>query len=276
MRVFYLHLREICTSKGFYICITSAVILLLSAEIYNDSITNNRYSVIQTVMKFDLNDMLNYFEMCDLMVMQKAKNGWFSLFTPIITAFCFVPPICGEHDANARRFRIFRSSKLKFNLVRFFSSVICSGFAVMLGYVIFCGLIYFMFPHTAEFNGIQFENFNFAKSLLGMFLFGTFWSMPAMLLTSFLRNRYVIMCVPLLFKYGISQSVQKISQNTLAGIDDIDYNLLKIANIINPDRLMYLENNSDMEWVILISGIFAVIFSAGYIIAGMKTEDCGA
>lgn len=276
MRILYLHLREICTSKGFYICVASAVILLFSAEIYREPTTNDRYSVIRAIMEFHRSDMTDYFEMCNIMVMQNARNGWFSLFTPFITAFCFVPLTCGERDANATRFRIFRSSKLKFNLSRYFSGIICGSFAVMLGYAIFCGLIYFMFPHTAEFNGMQFENFNFVKSLLGIFLFGTFWSIPAMFLTSFLRNRYVIMCVPLLFKYGISQTVQKISQNAIADIDNIDYDLIKFSGIINPDRLMYLENASDMEWVILISGIFAVLFSAGYILMKMKTEDCGA
>lgn len=279
MRVFYLHLREICASKGFYICIISAVVLFFSAEIYNDPITNDRYSVIRAFTEFDRNDMTNYFEMCDLTVMQKARNGWFSLFTPIITSFCFVPLFCSERDANATRLRIFRSSKLKFNLSRYFSGVICGGFAVAFGYAIFCGSVYFMFPHTAEFDRMQFtvqDNFNFTKSLLGIFLFGSFWSMPSMLLTSILRNRYVIVCVPLFIKYGVAQSFQKISQNAFSDPDAVNYKLLKLISIINPDRLMHLENNSDMAYVALISGIFAMLFSAGYVLMEMKMEDCGA
>ncbi|MCM1062201.1 MAG: hypothetical protein NC452_18205 [Eubacterium sp.] len=264
---------------GFYICIASALILLFFAEIYNDPTTHDRYSVIRTVIEFDRNNMPNYFEMCDLTVMQNAKNGWFSLFIPIITAFCFVPLICDEQNSNAKRFRIFRSSKFKFGLSRYFSCIICGGFAVAFGYAIFCGSIYFMFPHITEFDGTQFivqNNFNFAKSVLGIFLFGTFWSMPSMFLTAYLRNRYVIMCVPLFFKYGISQSVQKISQNAFNNFEDVDYKLLKLISIINPDSLMYIENNLDIKWVVLISGIFAMLFLVGYILKEMTMEDCGA
>lgn len=39
---------------------------------------------------------------------------------------------------------------------------------------------------------------------------------------------------------------------------------------------MHLENNSDMAYVALISGIFAMLFSAGYVLMEMKMEDCGA
>lgn len=279
MRVFYMYLKKICTSSGFYICIIFTVVLLFSAEAYTDPITQDRYSVIRAIMKFSHEEMLRHFELCDFEVMQNAKNGWLSLFAPIITAFCFVPLICGERDSNAIRCQIFRSSKLKYNLSRYFSGVICGGIAVSLGYAIFCGLVYFLFPHAADFVDFQIltdTDFNFAKTMLGIFLFSAFWSMPAMFCTSVLRNRYFIMCLPLFFKYGISQNVQRISQNAFDNLDAIDYDMLKLINIINPDGLMYLENNPNSVWILMNFGIFSLILFLGYIIMEKARWDCGA
>lgn len=241
--------------------------------------TQNRYSVIQALASFERADMLQHIEMSDLIVMQRARNGWFSLFIPIITAFCFVPMICVKRDTRAIRYCIFRSSKFKFNLSVFFSGVFCGGFAVTLGYAIFCGAVYLLFPHMAEFDAalLPFSySFHFFRSLLGVFLFAVFWSMPAMFLTSVLQNRYVIMCVPLFIKYGISQSVVKITQNAVSDLDNINYNLMRFVNIIDPDRLMFSENNVDVKWVVLVFGVFAFLFFCGYMLAEMTREDCGA
>lgn len=279
MKVFYFHLKEISTSIGFYICIIFTVILLFSAEVYTDPVTQDRYSVIRAIMKFSREEMLRRFELCDFVVMQNARNGWISLFAPIITAFCFVPLICGKRDSNAIRCQIFRSTKLKFNLSRYFSGVICGGIAVSLGYAIFCGSVYFLFPHAADFVDFQTftdTDFNFAKVMLGIFLFSAFWSMPAMFCTSVLRNKYIIMCVPLFFKYGLSQTVQRISQNVFDNLDAIDYDLLKLINIINPNGLMYLENNPNFGWILMNFGIFSLILFAGYIIMEKSRRDCGA
>lgn len=279
MRVFVLNLKKICTSSGFYICVLFTVILLFAAEIYIEPMTQDRYSAIHTIMKFSREEMQKNLEMYDFTVMQNARNGWFSLFAPIITAFCFVPLICGEHDFNAVRFQIFRSSKLKFNLSRYFSGVICGGAAVSLGYAVFCGSVYLLFPHGAEFVDFQimdYYDFNFIKALLGVFLFGAFWSMPAMFLTSVLRNRYIIMCVPFFLKYGLSQTVQRLSQSVFANLENINYDLLNIINILNPNALMYLDNNSNAVWIVINYGIFSLIFLIGYLISEKKRGDCGA
>lgn len=176
------------------------------------------------------------------------------------------------------RFQIFRSSKLKFNISRYFSGIICGGLAVSLGYVIFCCFVSFLFPNVTKLSPQAdidpYFSFDFFKTLLGVFLYGAFWSMPAMFLTSFLKNKYIIMCVPLFFKYGISQTIQKLSQNVFSDPENINYDLLKFIEIINPDGLIRLAQSPEQLWILINFGILSAIFFVGYMIFKRMRIDC--
>lgn len=279
MRALYVDLKKILTSSGFWLCMLMTVLLLFFAEIHTDDTTLNRYSVIRGLTDFSREELAEEFEFCNISVVQNARSGWFMLFAPILGAFCFVPILTTEREENVLRFQIFRASRLKYYIAEFFAGVVSAGAATALGYAVFSAIVSPLFPSISEMsdfakNMLESTELNFPKLLLGMWCFGAFWSTPAMLLTSILRNKYLIMCIPFFLKYGLTQTYQKISQNIYAG-EFPETKTLKILSAVNPDGIIWI-NEFNRVPVITLFAILALILLAIYLIVSMKRSDCGA
>lgn len=278
MRNLYVSLRKNLTSAGFWLCAAMTVLLLFTAEIYTDYDTMNRYSVFRALTEFPREKLSTHYEMYNTTVIQNARGGWFTLFAPIIAAFCFVPLMCTEREENAVRFQIFRVSKIKYSVTEFLSGAISGGLAMAAGYALFAGAAMILFPGAPE-GGADLEiygvaAFNFPKLLLEMWLYGAFWSTPAMFCTSITRNKYIVMCIPFFLKYGLAQTYQKLLLNAFSD-ENFDENALKFASTINPDGILWTSDYTRLS-VILMFGISAAVFFAGYIIINQKRGDCGA
>lgn len=279
MRNLFVSFRKIMTSRGFWLCVGMTVLLLFSAEVYTDYDTQNRYSVFFALTDLSGEEMTAHYELCNIMVTQNARGGWFTMFAPIIAAFCFVPLMCSEREGNAVRFQIFRTTKLKYSVTEFLSGVIAGGLAITLGYLVFSGGAMLLFPDVSEMavsemGMLKNVLFDFPKLTLEVFLYGGFWSTPAMFCTSILRNKYLVMCIPFFAKYAIAQVCQKILLNALS-FDSIDEKKLKFANIIDPDGILWVSDSTRFN-VILVFGVSAVVFFTAFIIIMRKRGDQGA
>lgn len=272
-----LQFKKICTSIGFYLCIFLTVLLLFSTEIYTDYLTNDRYSVFRALTSFSAEERLAVGEeMCSIRVLSSALNGWFTLFTPIAAAFCFIPIICTEREENAVRFQMFRSSKIKYNATQFLAGILSSGFAVALGYLIFSAVVMITFPDISQFDEMTADHIkmwsqSFPALLIRVWCFGAFWGIPAMLLSSVIRNKYIVMCLPFFLKYGLSQAY--LTAITSAYKGDINETLLKITILLCPDGLL---GSSPWYQKAAVFGGLAIIFFAAYMIITAKRGDSGA
>lgn len=282
MREISVSFKKIFSSAGFYLSTLLTITLLFCAEVYVDALTSDRYSVISALMNFDRNEMLRHFELCSYYVIRNARNGWFTLFVPLSTAFCFVPLMCTERDSNALRFQIVRSSKLKFDLSRYLSGIFAGGISVALGYAIFSGLIFILFPGRSEFaqffDGQSDEGvIGYLKILLGIWLYGTFWSMPAMFCTSVIKNKYIVMCIPFFTKYGIAQTVALLTQQIYNDLENINMTLVSFVSIINPESPMYIaEYGSIGGGILIFCGVVSAALLIGYLLIQMAGRDQGA
>lgn len=233
-------------------------------------------------MNFDRNEMLRHFELCSYYVIISARSGWFTLFVPLSTAFCFVPLMCAERDNNALRFQMVRSSKLKFNLSRYFSEVLAGGLSIALGYIIFSGLVFILFPGRSEFAQLFTEQsdegfMGFLKILVGIWLYGIFWSMPAMFCTSVIKNKYLVMCIPFFIKYGIAQTASMLAQHIYNDLENINMTLASFVNIINPESLMFVvEYSANSGGILIFYGVVSAALLIGYLLIQMAGRDQGA
>lgn len=279
MKEFAVSLRKFTASRGFWLCLIMTVVLLFAAYLHTDYNTMNRYSAVRALMDFSAEELAEEFEFCNISVVENARVGWFTMFSPILSAFCFVPLMTTEREENAVRFQIFRSSKPRYFIAEFFAGVISAGTATALGYAIFAAIAFPLFPGVSEMSDfavlmLEGTTFNFPKLLLGMWCCGAFWSIPAMLLTSVLRNKYLIMCIPFFVKYGLTQTYQKISQNIFA--EELpDAKTLKLINAVNPDGIIQINEFNRISVIVLFS-ISALILFASFLIFSMKRGDCGA
>ncbi|MCM1167477.1 MAG: hypothetical protein NC299_14885 [Lachnospiraceae bacterium] len=275
MRCLLVSFKKISSSSGFYFCIIMTVVLLFSAEVYTDYSTQSRYSVIRLIMDFDREYYLNNEMLCADRVMQNACGGWLGMFLPIITSFCFVPRICVEKSANAIRFEVFRTSKLKFDLSKFISGVLSSGIAVTLGYMVFCAVIGGIFPGAREY-AIEIIPFDFPAAMLGMFLYGVFWSVPSMFLTSVLGNKYLIMCIPFFAKYGLSQLCNKLLSDFALDFESPNLKIAEFLTIANPQALLFSAGDTNYWKTVLFYGAVFAAFLTAYLLINRGRSDYGA
>lgn len=279
MRSLFTHFRKIFTSRGFYLCIFLTVILLFSTEIYVDSLTTDRYSVFRCLTSFSVEKRLALGEqMCSIRVLSSALNGWFTLFTPIAAAFCFIPIICTEREENAVRFQMFRSAKIKYNATQFLAGILSSGFAVTLGYLIFSAVVMIMFPALSQYDETTVQHIkmwsqSYPKLLLEVWCYGAYWGIPAMLLSSVIQNKYIVMCIPFFLKYGLNQTYFSLISSAVDG--SRSEALMKIVRLFCPDGLLSLGYSPWYEDAAVFGGS-AVIFFTIYLIITAKRGDSGA
>lgn len=253
--------------------------MLFSAEIYIDPITLNHYSVFRCITDFTKEERFNLpYEMCSSVVFGSALSGWFIYFVPIITAFCSTPVACTEREENALRFQIFRCSKVKYNAVQFISGIISAGAAVLIGYLIFCGIVSAIFPNTNDYSAEIAQNLtdwlnNYPTLILGVFCEGVYSSIPSMFLSCVIRNKYLIMCIPFFLKYGLTQIYISTISNAMNA--DNMYTKYKLAMLLNPDGVLRLSKSNILN-VFLLFGRTGLALFIAYMIVTSKWSDCGA
>lgn len=281
------------TGCGFWVCAVFTVILCFSANIYTDTIKNDRYSAFSALRAFDREFMLSDMLFCSFNVIMQAAGSWLPMFIPIISAFSFVPIMCDEYESRSVRFEIFRTSRTSYHISRFVTSFLCGGLAVTIGYAAFSGLSCILFPSINDYPQAEKEMFiellsdsfpelvstemiPILKILGSMFLYGAVSALPAVTLTAVIRNKYLVLCIPFFLKYALGQLCMKLQSQTLADYTNIDEKLLRIVAIIHPDGLAHLTQAGENTIAVLVyNGIFVLILLSVYLIIQTRRTDCG-
>lgn len=284
------NLRKVLTGYGFYVSVAFTILLLALSSIYSTDNYDN-YSAIRVLMEYDRDFMLNDTRLCSYSVVRNSTGGWFSMFIPIISAFAFVPIICDEYDSGSVRFNIFRSSKLRYHISKFIIGSISGGLAVLAGFIVYTFFVYSVFPNISQYSP-ESQSF-FEQSIknsfphifeygyipllllksLEIFIYGFVSSALAVLFTSFIRNKYLVMCIPFFVKYVVTQTCTKFNFDAMV---KQNMGVIKLSNIINPDSVLNLYLYNDYRHIIIIYNIilWAVLFAVYIVISG-KRVDCG-
>lgn len=284
------NLRKVLTGYGFYVSVVFTILLLALSSIYSTG-NYDSYSAIHVLMEYDRDFMLNDTRLCSYSVVRNSTGGWFSMFIPIISAFAFVPIICDEYDSGSVRFNIFRSSKLRYHISKFIIGSISGGLAVLAGFIVYTFFVYSVFPNISQYSP-ESQSF-FEQSIknsfphifeygyipllllksLEIFIYGFVSSALAVLFTSFIRNKYLVMCIPFFVKYVVTQTCTKFNFDAMV---KQNMGVIKLSNIINPDSVLNLYLYNDYRHIIIIYNIilWAVLFAVYIVISG-KRVDCG-
>ena len=164
----------------------------------------------------------------------------------------------------------------------------------MLGYGLFMGIAYLLFPDISEYESGMQEIYRemlmyrfpdltesgftiiIVQKLASMFIYGTVCSAPVMMLTIIVRNKYLVMCIPFFIKYAVNQTCIKLQTQATADYNNSDMDLLHKVGIINPDALARLsEYGGDKKNVLIYSIIIIVISFAVYMVASLRKVDSG-
>lgn len=283
---------KIVTGYGMYLCVLFTIILCFGTSIHIDMMNNDQYSVIRSLISFDREFMLSSYDFISINVALKGAGSWLSMFIPIISAFAYIPLVCDESESKSIRNAVFRSSKLKFYLSRFITAVLSGGFAVMIGYMVFCGMVFILFPGIGEFPAetrefyIQYlsdvypstADFGIGSALLikfvEIFVYGAIAAIPAILLTAVSKNKYVVLCIPFFIKYALTQTSIKLIAQAYSNGEGVGGRLTEISNMINLDYVLQIYEMKSYR-LILLYIIVAISTLALYLFIQLRRFDSG-
>ncbi|MGN1276111.1 MAG: hypothetical protein ACI4UK_03875 [Floccifex sp.] len=281
LRIINTNLIKTLTSPGFYACVLMTLVFSFTVELYYDASAQESYSVIQVFMKFNRDEMLANTDFCSYNVFIKGVDGWFPMFIPIVAAFPIIPLICDEKNSRFRRITVFRTTKFSFNTGSFLSAMISGGLAVLLGFLLFTAAIYIMFPSIKDFDILMRRSFEWwipetypyftklgypyltALKFCEVFLFGSFSAVPAFILTSIMKNKYLIICIPFFVKYMITQTYSKLYMSVYEDIENPNEQLASILEITNLDAIKNIFSYGEEKWKNLL--FYAILLIIAYI-----------
>lgn len=294
LRLINVSLREVLTSIGFYACVLLTALLCFTAKAYYDIDENKSYSVIGAYMELSREEMLTRYKLSSYEIISCIFGGWLPMFIPIIAAFPFMPLICDERESKFMRYSVFRSTRLSFRTGNFLTAMITGGFAVMTGFSIFAGAAFIMFPDIGEYAPELREPAEwqlsqtyplFAKlgypylialDFIEMFLYGAVSSLPALIVTAFIKNKYLVLCIPFFLKYITSQLHKGLLIEAYSDIENIDQWLLDILSVTEPDAIGKIFSYGENIWKsALIYAVLLIIGFALYCTAMNRRVDFG-
>lgn len=266
-------------SASFLAAILVTFFLCFTEKVYTDTSNMRSFSVLESLYRFDRSFMESNFSFNSLSVFKSALSGYSAMFLPILASFPFVASQSTERNSGNIRLSIFRTKRLKYYCSKFFSSVISGGICVLLGVMLFGIFSFFAFPRLECYPNQQLEFYapdgvfaEIVKKLLSAFIYGCASTIPAFFLSSFCRNRYIILCVPFLTRFMQDTAITKIIVNTHS--DNI-YQTVFPFQCYAPSQIPYLKADSMLYSTIAVMAISAVLAVLGYIIIMERRTDKG-
>ena len=242
-------LRRIFTSKEYWLSVLAAVVLLMSSVVYSDSFTGEEYTFWALFYDDTVQQALELGQISISRIILGYDSGYLWMFGPIIVGIPFV--ILNRTE----RFVLFRIGKNRYVFAKLFSSIVAGGLIIVIAY-----LIYAMF-------GMMYENilnlFLF-KKLMSVLAWGIINTIPCIVLSEFIRNKYLILCIPFVLNYFIS--------TFLSGI--LPYKVMKYINPGNYQSVFLMEKET---WIPCV-GILSVIVISCIVLKKVLFErrcDCG-
>lgn len=271
----YTEINKTVFSIGFLACTIVTAVLCFTSQCYIDNTSNINNNVFETLLYIDWQTLVDN-DIANIDVIRSGLTGYCTMFMPIISALPFVTAFCNERNTGSIRLNIVRIGKLKYCIAKFISALVSAGLAVTFGCVIFAAIVYPTFPNVEDcvnsyyvisndLPNIPIELFYF---LSGAFLYGAVSVLPAFFMSSFVKNHYIITCLPFMLTY-----IQKVVLNKLTSagytekIVEGKLSIMEKCMIFYPDTICTWYNKAVWtKYNFLYNGICAAAAIIGFVI----------
>ena len=249
IKLLFSTLKQIFSGINFWIC---------AAGIFALSFTAN----VGTALNGDPLNVLSYIfgengPISSGQILGTRGGSWLFLFMPIISGLCFVNILCDDKSSRFLRYEIFRAGYFRFKAAKYISSAVASGVCTILGFVPFAVFVEFYFPKD------DFFEINLAAIFAEMFVFGIMSAVPVLITAVFTNNKYLIVCIPFMLKYCMTQIALRITTAAYENIGNPNLTLGKIGRIIDPNSVSSVFSYPDKIGIIFIN---AVLLLGGFTI----------
>lgn len=200
----------------FVILIFSVTVICLMTTIYIDE-KGQSYTAIEAMFTIDRAVMLSDNSFSSYTVFTRGLSGRYSaMFFCVITAVSSVSTLIDERKSGYLRFVMMREDVLRFSASKLISAMISGGLLILAGNILYGMIVYAGFPGISEYSieGISWLSGNLkvkaALYLVRTFVYGAFSVLPAMLLSAFMRSKYLNICLPYMLSFIHLTAINKL------------------------------------------------------------------
>lgn len=272
------------TNISFVMMIIFTTVIYMTNTIYVDSLINKSYNLFQIIGMKNKTENLEAYRVSFESVFLGTGSGYMSMFGTVIAVVPFVMLYSNARKNTNVRFEIVRTGKKEYIIGKFLSAMICGGCIIMLGYILYGMVALIALPGAKE----QFEIDEIAGSFMAtgsvrflygklgirilyvirsleMFIYGMTSVMLTLLISAFVRNKYLMLCIPFMLNYFWSGLVDKyISANKF----------IQYCSPLSPSMLFHLQWNEGRKVLMFWTCFIFVILALSYIVME-KRCDCG-
>lgn len=286
MKALKCDLNKSILNIGYVGAVLLTTLLCFTAKAYTDPNTAKIYTVFECIAKLDKQLFADDYSFSSYLMFAKGMSGYMAMFLPIIAAFPFMTAFCAERNGGSMRFNITRTGSLRYYLSKFCSAFLCGGSAVLFGYIIFGVIVRIIFPQLSQYelsaDDLSFVLVNNKDELTGVlrymlsaFLYGAICTMPALFISSFCKNPYLITCVPFMVTYMWQITVQKLIANSMM---KEDFDRASILENFYPNSIMnlsYYTAFADTKYILFFNLGIILLSVIGFIVIMNMRPDKG-
>ncbi len=178
---------------------------------------------------------------------------WTQLLLPFLISIGYLYTISNEKMSGFNRLLLIRESNFRYVISKLAAAVLSGGIILSAGYLFFGILVYIKFPSIYEYS-VEQQEFYMAmhpgfqeaalcfRRCIGSFLYGMCINVFAYLVSVFFRDKYILICLPLMLKYIWGQVIMKIEIDAMNKGKDAVLNLcsgLRMESVLNINQSGY-------------------------------------
>lgn len=246
-----LFLRRVAINKIYWLSIMAAFLLLLCSIVHTDVMSGEKYTFLSLFYNEAAKEALQYGQISIKGILIGRDTSYLWMFCPIIVG---IPCVLTQ---KVERFVLFRISKNNYFFSKYISNLLLGGFIMLGAYLLFA------FVGTLVTEEIIWDLY-LARKLLSVFCWGMINTIFGIVLSEFMRNKYLILCIPFVLNYFLC--------NFLGTI--VPYDIWKY---VSPDNYQILFLHEEQRMV-SSTGIFAFLILACGVLIKVTMErrcDCG-
>lgn len=190
-------LKRVFTGKEYWLSVLAAIVLLISSVVYKDLLTGEEYTFWTLFYDDVAKQALEFGQISIPNLLMGYDSGYLWMFCPIIVG---IPCVILNRT---ERFMMFRTGKNKYIFVKLFSNIIASGFIPVIAYLVYATVGMVLIKENIW-------NIELVKKFLSVFAWGVFCAIPSIVLSEFVRNKYLILCIPFVLNYFMGMFITNI------------------------------------------------------------------
>lgn len=250
------------------------VILLFSATGYTNA-SGKSYSIASMLMPSqDFTMDGNIISMSNLIV--NGMGGIFRVFSMICTGISFVMCLSAERTSGYVRYINYYAGTREYVLSKTLAGLISGGITGVVGFCLYATSIFISLKVQDSYSITEIDGSLLVKTVvvygLGLFLYGVVTTSWIYLFAAWIKNKYLLICLPFFTYYLYLQLLFKVK---LQFFDAGRIDELNNISIIDSTSLIYTFTTSTHKMIIVIHSMFVLASMAIFYYGMKRRKDLG-